>query len=124
VEMRTTKLFNIYPIMFAKFKAAQTAALILKGPVPRSRQINEQDIDKATKIFTDANDYLAYNMLFLSGEVRKLAIAAKDALGALLFGIPSEKEAAESYREVERRIDLLEERMRKELHNNTTKYSE
>jgi uncharacterized protein Yka (UPF0111/DUF47 family) len=110
--------------MFAKFKAAQTAALILKGPVPRSRQINEQDIDKATKIFTDANDYLAYNMLFLSGEVRKLAIAAKDALGALLFGIPSEKEAAESYREVERRIDLLEERMRKELHNNTTKYSE
>lgn len=113
-EIRAAQLFSIYSKLFSKFKAAESIIFQLRGPVNRQRPPVQADIDKASNVLIIANDFLAYNLLFVTETTADIAIRLKDLMGECLW-CEDEDRAKQYFSQVEQELGLLKDQMEKEL---------
>lgn len=121
-EIKTTQLFSIYPEMFSKFKKAESAIYELKGPVNRQREVTANDKKNAENIFISANNYLVYNLLFLSSKTAELAENLTDIMSKCLY-CENADESIKYCSQMREAINLLMIQMQKELEANAKNIS-
>ncbi len=114
MEMRTTQLFKIYPELFSKFKDAESAILTLKFPIQGHLIPQSLDVKKAEDILIIANNFLAYNLLFLSNDIAADSMKLKNLFVKCLY-CEDKTQSIQLYKQLEENIESLKMKMKKEL---------
>jgi len=107
-QLKINRLFTIYPELFKNFKESEASLVRVEVLRKQNRSLPDFELKSAEADLIKVNNYLAFNMLFLSSAVSQSAIELKDSMAKYL-------NSANTFDEIAQKIDTLENQMKKEL---------